>query len=103
MLPPQKSLPLPFSVWAVTEKGNALDMLVGGVVIHITDTFLQVGDVLLFDGDVIHRGIAYQKSCIGWHAYVDVAGVKRTRNALALGSFHPHYATLESGLFVRLV
>jgi hypothetical protein len=36
-----------------------------------------VGDILIFDGDVIHRGCAYKSTCVAMHIYLDVPQVKR--------------------------
>jgi hypothetical protein len=41
---------------------------------------LQAGDIILFRGDLIHAGDAYQTTNIRIHAYLDVDGVPRQRN-----------------------
>ena len=38
---------------------------------------LNVGDVLIYDGDVLHRGKAYTAGCVAAHIYLDVQGVNR--------------------------
>ena len=38
---------------------------------------LNVGDVLIFDGNVLHRGKAYKVGCVAAHIYLDVQGVNR--------------------------
>lgn len=38
------------------------------------------GDILVFGGDVVHAGAAYDKENTRVHAYLDVANVKRVRN-----------------------
>ena len=42
-----------------------------------SSTTICVGDILIFDGDVIHRGCAYKSTCVAMHIYLDVPQVKR--------------------------
>lgn len=44
---------------------------------------LDVGDVMLFRGDLIHSGSAYAKENIRLHAYLHISGIKRPRNTTA--------------------
>ena len=41
------------------------------------ETTIGVGDILIFDGDVIHRGCSYQSTCVAMHIYLDVPEVQR--------------------------
>jgi hypothetical protein len=45
-----------------------------GVVLSLTN--LPVGSVLVFDGDVMHRGVDFSASCAAMHAYLDVPEVR---------------------------
>ena len=36
-----------------------------------------VGDIVLFDGDVPHRGVEYISPCAAMHLYMDVPEVDR--------------------------
>ena len=38
---------------------------------------LQVGDIIIFDGDVFHRGCQYDGTCVALHIYLDVREVTR--------------------------
>ena len=48
---------------------------------------LEVGDILIFDGDVPHRGVKFDKRCIAAHAHLDVPGLDRP-TSVEDGSFH---------------
>ena len=50
-----------------------------GVEVHI-----EVGDILLFDGDVVHAGAAYTSANTRLHVYLDVAGVGHEANTTYL-------------------
>ena len=46
---------------------------------------ISAGDVLLFEGDVVHAGAAYmEKKNTRVHAYIDVPGVARVKNVTYL-------------------
>ena len=45
---------------------------------------LDAGDVLVFDGDVVHAGSSYSKSNVRLHAYIDSCDVVRTANTTYL-------------------
>ena len=81
----------PRTAWVVLENGASLD--IGLVPSYVACTLaaasLGVGDVVLFDGDVPHRGVAYSsRSVVSMHAYLDVPDVARMRDPHAHGSFH---------------
>ena len=38
---------------------------------------LKVGDIIIFDGDVVHRGCTYDGLMVAAHIYLDVPGVTR--------------------------
>ena len=42
---------------------------------------LNAGDVLLFDGDVLHAGALYEKDNLRVHVYLDVPALKHEPNA----------------------
>ena len=42
---------------------------------------LNAGDVLLFDGDVLHAGALYEKDNLRLHVYLDVPALKHEPNA----------------------
>jgi len=45
---------------------------------------LNVGDILVFDGDVVHAGSAYAKENVRVHAYIDACDVQRVHNTTYL-------------------
>ena len=49
---------------------------------------LRAGDVLIFEGDIPHRGCSYLKPCSALHVYLDVPEVARVDDPNAHGSFH---------------
>ena len=80
----------PRSAWVVLEKGAklTLGLLPSTMTLELMARHLNVGDIVLFDGDVPHAGSAYLKRNIGMHVYLDVAGVVRI-SGREDGSFHP--------------
>ena len=80
----------PRSAWVVLEKGAklTLGLLPSTMTLELMARHLNVGDIVLFDGDVPHAGSAYLKRNIGMHVYLDVAGVDRI-SGREDGSFHP--------------
>ena len=55
-------------------------------IVTLSSRDLQVGDIIIFDGDVWHRGHAYATSCVAVHIYLDVPAVQRVEPNEA-GSF----------------
>ena len=53
-----------------------------------TVTDLRAGDVLIFEGDIPHRGCSYTEPCSALHVYLDVTGVVREADPNTHGSFH---------------
>ncbi len=51
---------------------------------------LNAGDMLVFRGDLVHGGAAFDKLNVRIHAYLDVRSVKRTNNAT-------HYMDAQEG------
>lgn len=49
---------------------------------------LNVGDILIFRGDLVHAGAEYQKSNIRLHSYMDTVKVKRSKNTTYLIEKH---------------
>ena len=45
---------------------------------------LQVGEVVVFRGDLAHAGCAYQEKNLRMFAYLDLPGVARTKNQTKL-------------------
>jgi hypothetical protein len=81
---------LPRTAWVVLEQGSALEVGVmpSAIALMLSSDQLQVGDIVLFDGDVPHRGVAFpDASNVSMHMYLDVPGVKRVRNLNRDGSF----------------
>lgn len=58
------------------------------MVISLNTTGVEVGDILIFDGEVLHRGCAYTTTVVAAHIYLDVEGVKRVAPN-ERGSFWP--------------
>ena len=58
------------------------------VVLTLNAESLAVGDILIFDGDVVHRGCAYRTTIVAAHIYLDVEGVQRVQPN-EVGSFWP--------------
>jgi hypothetical protein len=77
---------LPRTAWVVTEAGAGLDMALfpGPIAFRLLPESLRVGDIVVFDGDVVHRGIEYDHENVSAHAYLDVAGVMRVRRNIWL-------------------
>lgn len=60
----------------------------GAIAIFLSADQLRVGDIVIFDSDVPHRGTAYlHGSNVCMHMYLDVREVRRVRNPRAEGSF----------------
>ena len=81
---------VPRTAWAVLEEGASLELGVmpSAIAFTLSPDQLQVGDVVLFDGDVPHRGVAFPSySNVCMHMYLDVLGIKRVRNPRSNGSF----------------
>ena len=57
------------------------------LVMELKADSLNVGDVLIFDGNVLHRGKAYKVGCVAAHIYLDVPSVKRP-GYTEVGSFN---------------
>ena len=72
---------VPRTAWVNIEQGNELEFgLPSFVQIVVKACSLQIGDIVLFDGWVPHRGVACDKSLVAVHAYLDVPEVERERN-----------------------
>ena len=56
----------------------------GPIAFRLLPESLRVGDIVVFDGDVVHRGIEYDHENVSVHAYLDVAGVMRVRRNIWL-------------------
>ena len=63
----------PRSAILCLEAGTRLWVIVNGVAVEVQ---LEVGDILLFDGDVVHAGAAYAYANTRLHVYLDVRGVE---------------------------
>ena len=50
----------------------------------IGDVFMESGDVLVFDGDFVHAGAAYDEMNARVHVYLDVPDCKRNTNTTYL-------------------
>ena len=51
--------------------------VVNGVAVEVQ---LEMGDIVLFDGDVVHAGAAYAEANTRLHVYLDVHGVEHESN-----------------------
>lgn len=51
---------------------------------------MERGDVLIFSGDTVHAGAAYEKTNVRIHMYMDSNDVRRTKNTTYLLSDPPH-------------
>ena len=71
----------PRSAILALEAGARLWVVVNGVAVEVQ---LEVGDILLFDGDVVHAGAAYAKANTRLHVYLDVRGVEHEANGTFL-------------------
>ena len=67
----------PRSAIMCLETGSRLWIAVDGVAVEVK---LEVGDILLFDGDVVHAGAAYAWANTRLHVYLDVLGVRHVLN-----------------------
>jgi len=67
----------PRSAILALQPGARLLIAVKGVVHEVR---LEVGDILVFDGDVVHAGAAYAEANTRLHAYLDIVGVERPHN-----------------------
>ena len=87
---------MPRTAWVVLEKGAALEvgLMPSAIALMLSPAQLHVGDIVLFDGDVPHRGVAFPDAPnVSLHVYLDVPGVERVRNPNYKGSFsmiEPH-------------
>ena len=61
------------------------------MVISLNTTGVEVGDILIFDGEVLHRGCAYTTTVVAAHIYLDVEGVKALRPMSAVRFGRCHY------------
>ena len=80
----------PRTAWVVLESGNELEfgLMSSMVAVRLLAAELNVGDIIIFDGDVPHRGTEfYKKSRVAMHVYMDVPGVQRETDPNAQGSF----------------
>ena len=85
-------------------EGAGLDMILfpGPIAFRLLPESLRVGDIVVFDGDVVHRGIEYDHENVSVHApcisgcgrrdaccekYLVVQGVRRVVRYDRLGSF----------------
>ena len=68
----------PFIVWHGAIR--CFDRPADGRVFHPKVLMLQPGDMLIFRGDLVHAGAAFDEFNVRIHAYLDVKGVLRHDN-----------------------
>lgn len=81
---------VPRTAWVLLQEGAPgidFGMLPSGLQFTLDSSSLRVGDIVLFDGWVPHRGPATDGSCVGLHAYLDVPEVVREKDPTKVGSF----------------
>ena len=61
--------------WPVLQEGAELDVVCMGLSL-LVGRGLRAGDIVVFDGHVVHRGKSYGLRHVGMHAYLDVPGVQ---------------------------
>ena len=77
----------PRTACVVLEAGNEIEIgLEPPLSLKLCRDRLSVGDIVMFDGDVPHRGVAAD-DLVAMHGYLDVLHVQRERDPHKLGAF----------------